>query len=101
MAFAGCGCASLGSHSVSNDQHPDHQFWSNRGTTNGAIERLQLRAHALQVEKLVDPPKQVVSPRVAWSYGTSPLRSAPAVLVVALLGALPDINKCLTHPAVP
>jgi len=29
-------------------------------TTNGAIERLQLRAHALQVEKLVDPSKQVV-----------------------------------------
>jgi hypothetical protein len=42
------------------DQHPDHQFWSNRGTTNGAIETLQLRAHALQVVKLVGPSKQVV-----------------------------------------
>jgi hypothetical protein len=50
----------LAIRSVSNDQHPDHQVLSNRGTTNGAIERLQLRAHALQVEKLVDPLKQVV-----------------------------------------
>lgn len=47
-------------HAVSNDQHPDHQLRSNRGTADRAAERLQFRAYALQIEELVDPSKEVL-----------------------------------------
>jgi hypothetical protein len=48
-------------HAVSDDQHPHHQFWIDRGTANLAVERPQLRAHALEVEELIDAPNQVVA----------------------------------------
>jgi hypothetical protein len=48
-------------HAVSDDRHPHHQFWIDRGTANLAVERPQLRAHALEVEELIDAPKQVVA----------------------------------------
>lgn len=47
-------------HAISNDQHPHHQLGSDRGATDGAVEWLQLRAHARQIEELVDPSKLVV-----------------------------------------
>ena len=54
--------AALGpnAHRVSDDQHPDHQLRSHRGTADGAVKRLQFRANTLQIEELVDPSKQVV-----------------------------------------
>jgi len=44
-------------HAVSNDQFPHHQFWIDGGAANLAVERPQLRAHALEVEELINAPK--------------------------------------------
>jgi hypothetical protein len=47
-------------HAVAGNQHPHHQFGINRGAADAAVERLQLRAHLLEIEKSVDASKQVI-----------------------------------------
>jgi hypothetical protein len=50
-------------HAVSYDQHPHHQLRIDRRAANVAVERPHFRAYALEVDKLIDAPKQVV----AWN----------------------------------
>jgi hypothetical protein len=47
-------------HAVANNQHPHHQFGINRGPADAAVERLQLRAYLLEIEKPVDASEQVI-----------------------------------------
>jgi hypothetical protein len=47
-------------HAVADNQHPHHQFGINRGAADAAVERLQFCAHLLEIEKSVDPSKQVI-----------------------------------------
>jgi len=47
-------------HAVADNQHPHHQFGINRGPADVAVERLQLRAHLLEVEEPVNASEQVI-----------------------------------------
>lgn len=49
---------------IADDQHPDHQFRINRGTTNLAVERLQVPAQAGQVNEAVDRAQQMIGRNV-------------------------------------
>src|SRR3546814_2459939 len=44
----------------SSDLHPQHQLGSDRRATCAAVERLQLRSHAVEIEMAVNPAQQVV-----------------------------------------
>ena len=48
------------SHAVADNQHPHHQFGIDGGPADAAVERLQLRAHLLKIEKSVDASEQVI-----------------------------------------
>jgi hypothetical protein len=45
---------------VTDDQHADHQFWINRGSPDGAVERFHVLPERTQVEKLMNAPEQMV-----------------------------------------
>src|SRR5208282_2709808 len=45
---------------ITDDQHPDHQFGSDRWATHRAIERRQLAAQFRQLDKAVDRPQQMI-----------------------------------------
>jgi hypothetical protein len=47
-------------HAVADNQHPHHQLGINRGAPDVAVERLQLRAHLLEVEEPVNASEQVI-----------------------------------------
>src|SRR4051794_32470607 len=48
-------------HAIADNQHPDHQIGINRGSAHGAVERLQLRAHNVEINEPIDAPKQVIT----------------------------------------
>ena len=45
---------------VADQQHPDQQFGIDRGATDGAVERRQMRSQALKLHEPVDRPQQMV-----------------------------------------
>ena len=45
---------------VTDDQHPDHQFRIDRGPPDLAVEGLQMRAEARQINEAINRPKQVI-----------------------------------------
>ncbi len=45
---------------VAHQQHPDHQLGVDRGPAGQAVERGQVRPHALQVDEAIHGPEQVV-----------------------------------------
>ncbi|PWC56069.1 hypothetical protein TSO221_03245 [Azospirillum sp. TSO22-1] len=51
---------------VADKQHPDHQLRIDRGAPNRAVERLQMRTEAGQVDEAVDRAKQVVRRDMAF-----------------------------------
>ena len=47
-------------HAVPDNQHPHHQLGINRGAADVAVERLQLRAHLLEVKEPVNASEKVI-----------------------------------------
>lgn len=53
---------------VADDEHPDHQFRIDRGTTDGAVEWLQLPADSAEIQVPIDPPQKMIVGNV--TFGT-------------------------------
>jgi len=49
---------------VANDQHPHHQFRIDRRPTGVAIERREVATQIAEVEKAINPAKQVIGRNV-------------------------------------
>jgi hypothetical protein len=47
-------------HTIADDQHTDHQFWINGGSSGVAVELCEMLAEIAQVKKLIDAAKEMV-----------------------------------------
>jgi hypothetical protein len=61
---------------IAHDQHPHHQFRVNRGATDGTVKGLQVRAYLLEIEKSIDPLKQMIG-RDGQAIATIWVKSRP------------------------
>ena len=48
------------SMSVSDDQHPEHQFWIDGRTANPTIVRLKPPAHLSNIDEAINAPQQMI-----------------------------------------
>mmetsp|Transcript_24384 Transcript_24384/g.45415 ORF Transcript_24384/g.45415 Transcript_24384/m.45415 type:complete len:213 (+) Transcript_24384:109-747(+) len=53
-------------HDVSQQQHPHHQFWINRGPSSGAVKICQMRPNAGQINNAINSPQNVIAGDVVF-----------------------------------
>ena len=52
-------------HAIADDQHPDHQFWIDRGPPRLAVVGPKVFADAAEVNEPIDRPQQVIGRHVS------------------------------------